>query len=586
MGASLDQAAFGAPLGAQPSETAADSSVSDLDRALGSLRSHATAFARAPVLEKVAWLREILARFRDVAPGMVRDACAAKGVVLGTPLEGEEWLAGIVPIIRNIGQLAESLDQVRRHGAPLVDASRLQRLPGGGLAVRVTPHQSYDALLYAPFAAQTWLEPGIDAQRLAEAQAGFYKRRDPEGRVALVLGAGNVASIPVLDVIYKSFVEGAVCLLKMSPVNAYLGPHFEIALAPLISRGFLRIVYGGAHVGGYLVAHPGIDELHITGSAETHDRIVWGEPGPERDARKQRGTPLFSKPVTSELGNVSPVLVVPGQYTDAELSTMARGIAGMVVQNASFNCNAAKMLVTPRGFAQRGALLQRLSAEFAGIAPRRAYYPGAAQRYAALTKHAEHVTRFGEAREGELPWTLVSELDAGSQALQFTVEPFCGILSEVSVGSADPVEFLASATQFANDRLWGTLNAMLYVTPALERDSTLSAALERAVTELRYGTIGINQWPASAYALATAPWGGHPSATLADVQSGLGWVHNSLLLERIEKTVQRGPLRAFPAPAYFPGHRSLHLLGRALVDFEASPGPLAFAKVGYFAVRA
>ncbi|MEO7035519.1 MAG: aldehyde dehydrogenase family protein [Polyangiaceae bacterium] len=583
MGASLHQpnsgTAFGTGIGA-------DTPIADLDCALGTLSERATLFARTPLVDKVAWLREMLVRFHGVAPGMVRDACVAKGVELGTPLEGEEWMAGILPIIRNLKQLANSLDQVRRNGAPSVAASRLQRLPGGALAVRVTPHEAYDPLLYAAFGAQTWLEPGIDAQRLGDAQAGFYKRRGPEGRVVLVLGGGNVASIPVLDVIYKSFVEGAVCLLKMSPVNAYLGAYIERAFTPLISRGFLRIVYGGADVGAYLVAHPTVDELHITGSAETHDRIVWGEPGAERDGRKQRGAPLFSKPVTSELGNVSPVLVVPGEYSDAELSTMARGIAGMVVQNASFNCNAAKMLVTPRGFAQRGALLERLNAVFAEIAPRQAYYPGAAQRYAALTQHAEHVTRIGDARDGALPWTLITELDASSNAPQFTVEPFCSILSEVSVGSADPVEFLASATRFANERLWGTLNAMLYVTPALERDVTLSAALERAVTDLRYGTVGINQWPASAYALATAPWGGYPSSTLADVQSGIGWVHNSLLLERVQKTVQRGPLRAFPAPPYFPGHRSLHLLGRALVDFEASPGPLAFAKVGYFAVRA
>jgi aldehyde dehydrogenase (NAD(P)+) len=159
-------------------------------------------------------------------------------------------------------------------------------------------------------------------------------------------------------------------------------------------------------------------------------------------------------------------------------------------------------------------------------------------------------------------------------------------LSEVSVGSADPVEFLASATTFANEKLWGTLNAMLYVSPATERDASLSAALERSIARLRYGTVGVNQWPASAYALATSPWGGHPSATLADVQSGLGWVHNGLLLEHVEKTVQRGPLRAFPAPPYFPGHRSLHRLGRALANFEASPSALGLLEVGYFAVRA
>ncbi|HEY4104514.1 MAG TPA: aldehyde dehydrogenase family protein [Polyangiaceae bacterium] len=563
-----------------------DSEFSALEQALDTLSTRATAFARAPIADKSAWLREIVARFLQLAPRMVKDACAAKGIAFGSPLEGEEWLAGLLPIARNLTQLANSLDDVRRYGAPRIDASRLERLSNGSLAVEVTPNAPYEALFYAPFRAKTWLEPGVDADRLGDAQAAFYKQRDPEGRVALVLGAGNVASIPVLDVIYKSFVEGAVCLLKMSPVNAYLGPYFELALAPLISRGFLRIAYGGSDVGAFLTAQPAIAEMHITGSTETHDRIVWGLPGSARDERKKRHAPLFEKPVTSELGNITPVIVVPGKYTDAELSTMARGIAGMVSQNASFNCIAAKMLITPRGFARRDALIARLEHEFSLIAPRRAYYPGAEARFQSLTEQAAHVTRIGSPSAGELPWTMITELDPAAQAPQFSLEPFCSVLSEVSVGSSDPIEFLAAATKFANERLWGTLNAMIYLPRASERDAAISAALDRAVAELRYGTIAINHWSAAAYVMTTSPWGGYPGATLEDVQSGIGWVHNSLLLQRVLKTVQRGPLRAFPTPVYFPGHRSLRELGRALFDFEAKPSALGFAKVGYFAAVA
>jgi len=584
MGASGASAATTGERAKSPSDTG----FLELEQALAVLRERATPFARAPLADKVAWLREISGRFRELAPRMVAAACEAKGVQWGTPLEGEEWLAALLPIIRNLKQLAESLDQVRRSGAPSLDSGRVSYTAHGRVAIEMTPHEWYDGLFYAPFRSKTWLSPHVDATELAQVQAGFYKRREPEGRVALVLGAGNVASIPVLDVIYKSFVEGAVCVLKMSPVNSYLGPTFELALAPLIARGYLRIVYGGAEVGAHLAAHPAVDELHITGSLETHDRIVWGAPGAERTERKKQGVPLFAKPVTSELGNISPVLLVPGKYSDAELSAMARGIAGMVVQNASFNCAAAKMLITPRGFGQREALLSRLKAELAKVPPRNAYYPGAAARYASLTKDAAHVTGIGDAGPGQLPWTLITDLDPRSSAAQFSVEPFCSILSEVSVGSADPLEFLASATEFANERLWGTLNAMLYVPPDCERDPAISKALEHAIGELRYGTVGVNQWPSAAYVLTTAPWGGHPGATLADAQSGLGWVHNCLMFDAtaIEKTVQRGPLRAFPVPPYFPGHRSLHLLGRAMLDFEAAPSALGLAKVGYFAVRA
>ncbi|HEX2674267.1 MAG TPA: hypothetical protein VHM25_25495 [Polyangiaceae bacterium] len=584
MGASSASAATTSDQPATPKETGSP----ELEQALAVLKERATPFARARLADKVAWLREMASRFQELSPRLVAAACAAKGVSVGSPLEGEEWVAGPVPIIRHLKQLAESLDQVRRAGAPSIDPGRISFTARGHAAIEVTPHEWYDGLLYAPFRAKTWLSPDVDATQLRDVQAQFYKRPDPEGRVALVLGAGNVASIPVLDVIYKSFVERRVCLLKMSPVNAYLGPLFELAMAPLISRGFLRIAYGGPEVGAYLVAHAAIDELHVTGSLETHDRIVWGRAGAEREARKKQGTPRFDKPVSSELGNISPVLLVPGKYSDAQLDTMARGLAGMVVQNASFNCNAAKMLITPKGFPQREPLLARLEAELSKIPPRNAYYPGAEERYASLTTDAEHVTRIGDAGEGQLPWTLITELDPRSSAPQFSVEPFCSILSEVSVGSANPIEFLARATEFANERLWGTLNAMLYVTPHTERDPTLSRALENALAELRYGTVALNHWPAAGYALGTAPWGGHPSVTLADVQSGLGWVHNSLLFDArvIEKTVQRGPLRAFPAPPYFPGHRSLHLLGRALADFEAAPSATGLAKVGYFAVRA
>lgn len=43
-----------------------------------------------------------------------------------------------------------------------------------------------------------------------------------QGKLALVLGAGNVASIAPLDVLHKLFIENQVCLLKLNPVNDYL----------------------------------------------------------------------------------------------------------------------------------------------------------------------------------------------------------------------------------------------------------------------------------------------------------------------------------------------------------------------------
>ena len=353
-----------------------------------------------------------------------------------------------------------------------------------------------------------------------------------------------------MDVATKMFIDGRVCLLKMNPVNDWVGPFLERALAPLISRNYLRIVYGGVEVGTYLVNLSQVDELHLTGSAQTHDMIVWGAPGDERKRRLAAGDPLLKTPITSELGNVSPVAIVPSDYSDSELRFMSRNIVTMVVSNASFNCNAAKMIVTATGWPQRARLLDLIGSTLADASTRRAYYPGAPERWQALLAKHDDAERFGDASGGKLPWVLIRGLDSGDpDEPLFSIEPFCGIISETSVGSTDAVEFLEAATAFMNHRLWGTLNAMILISPKLEADPLVSAALDRAIVDLRYGTVAINHWPALGYGFGCMSWGGHQSSTLDNIQSGLGWVHNTFMLDGIDKSVIRGPLTVKPYPA-------------------------------------
>ena len=88
-----------------------------------------------------------------------------------------------------------------------------------------------------------------------------------------------------------------------------------------------------------------IDEVHITGSDKTYDAVVFGT-GPEGARRKAADQPVLNKPVTAELGNVSPVIVVPGRWSIAELLYQAEHVATMLVNNAGFNCVSARLVVT------------------------------------------------------------------------------------------------------------------------------------------------------------------------------------------------------------------------------------------------
>jgi aldehyde dehydrogenase (NAD(P)+) len=310
----------------------------------------------------------------------------------------------------------------------------------------------------------------------------------------------------------KMFNEGKVCLLKMNPVNAYVGPFIEEAFAEPIRRGFLAVVYGGAEEGTYLCKHPGVDEVHITGSDKTHDTIVWGPPGPERAERMAHNHSILERKITSELGNVSPVLLVPGPYSKGKLAHAAENIAGQVIVNASFNCMASKVIVTPERWERRDELLADLRHVFGEVPPRRAFYPGALERYAALTEGRTELNRVG-AGEGSLPWTIVPGLDPDVADKAWATEPFCSIISETSVGSAsDPVEYLERAVAFTSDRLWGTLSATILIHPETASDPKVAEALERAVVKLQYGAVAINIWPGMLAGIGIMPWGGRIQA--------------------------------------------------------------------------
>jgi aldehyde dehydrogenase (NAD(P)+) len=242
----------------------------------------------------------------------------------------------------------------------------------------------------------------------------------------------------------------------------------------------------------------------------------------------------------------------------------------MVTNNASFNCNAAKMLITSKSWPQREALLGRLRAIFARVPPRRAYYPGAFERFEHLA--GGRGEKLGKAGKDELPWALVFGLDSADKDERlFATEPFCSILSETTLDEADPAPFLRAATAFANDRVWGTLSAVVMIHPKTEREPGVASALETAVADLRYGAVGINHWSALVYALASPPWGAHPSSTLEDIQGGLGWVHNTFMLEGIEKAVLRGPLVVKPKPPWFVTHRKSHVVAEKMIAHEAAP---------------
>lgn len=544
-----------------------NSSGAEIDEALASLQRGKQAWAALELGARREILDEIIADMRGVAERWIASSVEAKGLRPRSYGEGEEWIY-LAVVFRLLRLLRSSLAEIQTEGRPRLP--RLGTRPDGQVVTTVFPLALWERLFFAGVEAEVWLEPGVSTEQANAAQAAFYRRGSRQGRVTLVLGAGNVSALVPADLLYKLFVEGSVVVLKPNPVNAYLGPLIEQGFGALVRRGFLRLVYGGAEEGALLCQHPAVDEIHMTGSDRTFEAIVFG-PGEEGARRKAERAPLVTKPFSAELGNVSPVIVVPGPWSAGDLRAQAGRIAAWLMNNAGFNCLTPRVLIQSRSWSQRGALTWEIGQVLKSTETRRAYYPGARERHAEFVAAHPRAELHGRPAEGDLPWTLIPDVDpARADDICFRKEAFCGLMAETALEAASVPEFLERATAFANETLWGTLTATIVVHPRSLADPQIAAAVERAVAGLRYGTVVVNNYGGLAYYLGSTSWGAFPGHPIHDVQSGIGVVNNALMLGQVQKSVVRCPFRQVPDPSAVTAKR-FDEFGRSLAMFEADP---------------
>lgn len=547
-------------------------SLGTLDTAIEEVAARHRAWATADATARIGILDRMITDTDVVAADWVDVECARKGVAADSPTAGEEWFVGPLIVLRHLRLLRNTLASIERSGRP--DLPRpMEALPDGQAAVRVFPTDAYDRLLFMGVTGQTRLEPGVSLAEAEDAVGGIYRTPGArDGGTAVVLGAGNISAIPACDVLAQLFAADRVVVLKLSPLTQTLAPVLERAFAALVEGGYLRIVQGGATEARHLVEHESVDTVHLTGSAATHDALVFGT-GREGTRRKAAGTPRLAKTVVAELGNVTPLIVVPGPWSSADVRYQSEHIATGAAHNAGVNCVSTRVVLTQRGWDRRANLLDALRSVLRRVPNRVAYYPGTNEKMAALLAAHPQAELLGAGPTGSLPWGLLTGLDPIEAKALAEVETFAPFMSEVAIDAASAAEFVDRAVAYCNDEVWGTLAVTLLVHPASMRDARTADAVHRAVADLRYGTVGVNIWAASAFGLVSPPWGAFRSDDPTDTQSGRGFVHNTYLLPRPQKTVMRAPFRSVPKPAWFVTHRQALPTLRAAAHLNATTDP-------------
>ena len=589
-------AAVNAVQEAAPDGAPAEEERRSLDAGIALLQQGARTWSNLTVAQRVTLLRALRISVAAAAEDWANTAADSKGLRAGHPLRGEEWLSGPYSVLGAIDAYADTLDRLSDERGAL-DGIRIGRAPGGRTKVDAFPLTGIDRFLLSGFSGEVWLEPGI-TPRTARAAAGLAQSAPAaSGGVGLVLGAGNVTAIPVLDVLYELLAHNRVSMLKVNPTQDALVPVYERALAPLIEPGFLRIVRGGPATGAYLTGHRDLVHVHITGSAATFDTIVWGQ-GATGKRRRRENRPQLKKPITAELGGVSPIIVVPGEWTDADLAFHAEHIATMRLQNCGHNCIAGQVVIISSDWPQAEQFRTALRRAYAGAPERPVWYPGSPARMRQASADYPDALVLAD--------RLLVDIDdaADAEALQTTeyFAPVLGVVEVPGVGQA----FLDAAVAHANERLQGTLGANLLIDPATQ--GSLGAGFERAIADLRYGSIAINAWTAFGFITPTLTWGAFPGSTIDDVGSGIGVVHNALLLDHVERSVVRGPFRPFPrwvpdrilhprslrlsrgtilpTPPWFVSARTGAAVSEGLTRFRAHGGVLGLIRTLLRALRA
>ncbi|MEW2017647.1 aldehyde dehydrogenase family protein [Rhodococcus sp. NPDC076796] len=545
-----------------------------VDSALVDLSEGEKNWGRLTLAERRALLERVHALTTAHAQEWVSAASSIKGLDASSSLVGEEWLSGPYSFLNGLGTVAHTLAALEAGTSPLAGAT-FGTAPGGRTTVSVLPLNIFERLLLNGFTAEVWLKPGID-RATAQRTAGLAQL-DPTrtAGIGVVLGAGNITSIAPLDALYELIAFNRVVALKLNPIMDPLLPVFEKILAPLVDIGALRLLTGGADVGTYLVQHVSVDHVHMTGSAITHDAIVFG-PGSDGAARKAANDPILTKEISSELGGVSPTIVLPGEWSRADIEFQAEHIATQRLHNSGYNCVASQVVVLSSEWKQRDEFVAALRAALDRAPARAPYYPGSDKRASDATATYPSAERLGE-RGGRV---LITDLNPGEYAPLLQTEYFAPVMGVIELPYSGAA-FAAKAVQAANEEFTGTLGINIIGTPGTIKG--LGEKFDTMLADLRYGTIAVNAWTAIGFLTAAATWGAFPGHTVDDVQSGIGIVHNALLIDGAERTVVRGPFRPLPRslingelsispkPPWFVTNKTAASTGKLLTAFAGAP---------------
>jgi aldehyde dehydrogenase (NAD+) len=298
--------------------------------------------------------------------------------------------------------------------------------------------------------------------------------QEPAGVLAAIV-PWNGPNTTIFKVI-PAILAGCSVVLKPAPELALFT--FVLAQACMdagLPEGVLSIVVADRVVGEYLVSHPDVDMVSITGSTSAGKRVaaICGEQ---------------LKRVHLELGGKSAAIILD----DVDVAeTMSKVVAGGILYNNGEACAAWSRILVPRRQVTDmvGAMSDAIRQARVGdpFDPRTDLGPLISERqrqrvegYIALAQQEGASVVVGGGRPSHLPrgWFVEPTLLIGDNSMRSSREEIFGPVATVMT-----YDSIAEAVEMANDSPYG-LSAGVF-----SRDLTQATSVAQ---EIRSGTVGIN----------------------------------------------------------------------------------------------
>ena len=245
---------------------------------------------------------------------------------------GEEWIIGAV-IIRQIDMYIMSLKEIRKYGTLKLNFD----MEYDRIVIRTYPRTERDEKCSRGISAKTYIKKGMSPFNLRVGESSVKNEKK-----TVILGAGNLSSMITQDILHYLIVEDSIVIYKFNPVNAYLKPLLEKIFEPFISLKLLTVVKGDKDAGRELISKKDVDIIHFTGSAHNYQSVR------ETAGRKE---------IRAALGNITPLLIPPADWTRKELFQQASHIVFMFTNNSCLNCATPRILITQKNWKHRETLL-------------------------------------------------------------------------------------------------------------------------------------------------------------------------------------------------------------------------------------